>query len=866
MALADLFRPKHKHSNSNVRAAAVAAMDRDNMDLLVEVAERDRDSAIRKSAIAKIADPDILAKVAESQDDSKLRDYAIGLALKSWLADAIGSEDEAVAKAGFNHVAAHGGDKAIADVAGLAKSANVRAQALSRLEDERALMQVVRKSSHADEWSAAMARIEDPQLLRSIAIDEKRKDVAMVALDRIRDEAMLEEIVAKAKNKSVRTKAKRNKAELAKKNAPVSTVSDEEKRARAERSQLAREVEELAGGDEWIASREAVDAAEARWQELGTASDKVEKRFAKALKRYNKNHAIYGAAAAEAARKAEAAAKAEEERQARAEAPPAPITSVSAETAVAGAETSSESPPSASSETGTTETASPVVVAKNTAADLEAEDKRLDNQDDLERLCEDLEELQKTDQMKGFDRVLKDSDRARRKIGPLPKAVEDTLRERYDAARREAVIKLGDLRKAEDWKRWAAVPKMEAMVLRANAILTGEVETKNLGETLKTLQREWKELGAAPREKGEELWKVFKIICDEIYEKVKGERDSRSEEQRANLVLKEALVVRAEELQSSTEWQETSEIFKELQSEWKAIGAVPRRKSDGLWKRFRAACDAFFEARAPHLEEKFSEEADNLEAKTELIKEVEALAAKECTTPETLEEHLGAIRDLQGRWREIGKVAHRDFAALNDAYREACDKVYAKRSILEDAKREAEAAIVAELETQISECSDAGWDTDAAEIAAKVVDVVQKYRELDSSMPNYEELGNKVNSLVRTQLESEPAAYKGTVLDPERSAAAREKVIAKAEAMAPDEPEDDEGKTPEEIAEKLRAALADRALGGVLSKTGGRPAADIITELRAEWAEIGLVPGAAGTALAERFEAVCARLLSAESE
>jgi hypothetical protein len=881
MALADLFRPKHKHSNSHVRAAAVAAMDMDNLDLLVEVAERDGDSAIRKSAIAKIADPEILAKVAKSQDDSKLREYAMGRALKSWLADAISSEDVAVAKASFNHAAAHGGDKAIAEIAGLAKSAEVRAQALSRLEDERSLMQVVRKSSHSDEWKAALSRIHDPQLLRGIAIDEKRKDVATAALDRIEDVDLLEDIVHKAKNKSVRTKAKRTKAELAKKKVPVSTVPDEVKRARAERSQIAREIEDFVGGDEWIASRVAVDEAVARWEELGEGPDtKLIHRFAKALTRYNKNHAIYGAAALEAARKARAAEEAERADEQSAPvvqtAPvptPSPLepadsgaTSTGATSIAAASTAASSTASSTKSEPEAEKSSGAVVVAKGNSGDADAEDKRLDNQDDLERLCEELEELQNSKQMKGFDRVLKDTDKARRKIGGLPKAVEESLRERYDDARKKAVIRLGELRKADDWKRWAAVPKMEALVLRANALLSDEPEVKNRGEALKALQREWRELGAAPREKGEELWKVFKIICDEVYEKVKGERDSRSEEQRANLVLKEALVVRAEELQSSTEWQETSEIFKELQAEWKAIGAVPRRKSDGLWKRFRAACDAFFEARAPHLEEKFSEEADNLEAKTQLIKEVETLAAQECTTPETLEEHLAAVRELQGRWREIGKVAHREFAALNDAYKEACDKVYAKRSILEDAKREAQAAVVANLEEKISECSDAGWDTDASEVAANVVSVVHTYRELDAAMPGYEELGNKVASLVRAQLESEPAAYKGTVLDPERSAAARESVIAKAESMAPDEPEENEGKTPEEIAEKLRAALADRALGGVLSKTGGRPASEIVAELKAEWSEIGLVPGAAGAALAERFEAVCARILGAEGE
>ena len=839
MALADLFRPKHKHSNSEVRAAAVAAMDEENVDILVDIAKRDRDVAIRKAAIGKIEDPAILVQVAEAQDESNLRDYATGLAVKIWLAEAISSEDITLAKGSFNHAATHGGDKAIAEIAGQAKLAEVRGQALARLEDERALMQVVRKSNRPEEWREALGRIADASLLRSIAIDEKRKEVATAALDRIEDVSMLDEVVAKAKNKSIRNKAKRIKAELTKKSAPDSKISDEDKRDQAERTQLARQVEDLAGADEWVASRAVVDETEARWQELGDGGNtKIAKRFSKALARYNKNYDIYGKAALQAAQKVV---------QSESVPTPPPL----------------PDPPDPE-EAAEVVASEPVVTATSTESqeDRKAaeEDKRLDNQDDLERLCEQLEELHEMGQMKGFDRTLKDTDRDRRKVGALPKAVEESLRERYEEARRKAVIRLGELREADDWKRWAAVPKMEALVARAKTLLEDN-EGKRRGEALKTLQSEWKALGAAPREKGEELWKVFKATCDEVYEKVKGEREARNEEQRENLVKKEELCERAEALQSSTEWQETSELLKELQSEWKSVGPVPRRKSDGLWKRFRSACDAFFEARAPHLEEKFSEEAENLEAKTLLIKEVESLAAQECETPEALQEQLAAVREMQSRWREIGRVAHKEFTAINAAYKEACDKVYAKRELLTKAEREAEAAVIASLEEQISECADAGWDSDAADVAKKVVAIRQGYRDLDANIEGYEELGARVATLIRSQLESEPAAYKGTALDPERSAAAREKIIAKAEEIAP-EPEDNEGKSPEEIADKIREALADRALGGVLSKTAGRPAPEIVAELREQWSEIGPVPGAPGTELVARFDAVCERILA----
>lgn len=842
MAIADLFRPKHKHSKSEVRAAAVAAMSKEDVDLLVEVAKSDRDTSIRKSAIAKIADPDALKQVAESQDDGQLRAYASRLAVDIWVAKAISTDDVAVAKESFNHAATHGGDRALAEIAGNAQIAEVRTQALSRLADERALAQVVRKSQRAEDWQEALSRISDLSILRGIAIDEQRKEVAVAALDRIDDPAMLDEVVAKAKSKPVRNRAKRSRAAFAKLQVVSSPSSDRDKRERAERAQLVRHLERLAGGDEWVDSRVKADDASTRWRELGDGDDAdLARRFHKALARYNNNNEMYGAAAREAVAKAARAAEASS---------PAPTSPPHTDTPI---EVASEVPPEVVQ--ASTDEVQVSVPAAPSPKQVAEEDKRFDNQDDLERLCEELEELAVSKIMKGFDRALKDSDKRRRGIGPLPANTAEALRERYDEARRKAVIHLGELREADDWKRWAAVPKMEALVVRAKALLEDQ-ENKRIGESLKSLQKEWKELGPSPREKGDELWKVFKATCDEVYERVKAQRESRNEEQKENQVKKEALCERADELKTSTDWEATSAIFKEMQTEWKSIGPVQRRKADALWNRFRSACDEFFAARAPHLEDALSELSENLEAKQALIREIEELVASEGA----VEEQISAVREIQRRWRDIGNVARQEFEALGEAYKAACDAVYAKREAAADAQREAQIAVIKTLEEQIVTCADAGWDSDAGEIAKTVLEVRATYQALEPSIDGYEELGAKVASLIRSQLESEPGAYKGTALDPERSKEAREKLIAKGKAWAPEELNTSSA-SPEDIAAKLRGALADRALGGVLSKTGGRTPEELVAELRGEWATIAPLPGASGAALLEQFEAVCTGIL-----
>jgi hypothetical protein len=71
--------------------------------------------------------------------------------------------------------------------------------------------------------------------------------------------------------------------------------------------------------------------------------------------------------------------------------------------------------------------------------------------------------------------------------------------------------------------------------------------------------------------------------------------------------------------------------------------------------------------------------------------------------------------------------------------------------------------------------------------------------------------------------------------------------------------------TAEQIAAQLKAALSDRALGGVLSKNSGRPPTELIAELRESWARLGPVPGPEGEALESRFESACTKALAPRS-
>ena len=123
---------------------------------------------------------------------------------------------------------------------------------------------------------------------------------------------------------------------------------------------------------------------------------------------------------------------------------------------------------------------------------------------------------------------------------------------------------------------------------------------------------------------------------------------------------------------SSTEWKKATDQFIALQKQWKEIGAVPRKKSEQLWKRFRAACDTFFAERDKHAKPE-NDYYGNLKAKQRLIEEIKAYGLKGDESDQQ------AMHDFQNRWQEIGFVPFKEKDNVAKAYKDAMAKFAAAR-------------------------------------------------------------------------------------------------------------------------------------------------------------------------------------------
>lgn len=864
MGIADLFRPKYRHSDVKVRTEAVKALTHDDAAILVQIARSDRDIGVRRIAIEKIDEAPVLAEIAAAETERSLRDFAGERASQLWTSHAC-SDDESEANEAMAGIVKLGDQHALVEIAVNAALATIRKRAFGELRDPRALAELAKGDAPQDIRLAAVARIDDGDVLRAIAIDTTLKEVGLAAVDKLDDADRLENIAQKAKNKAVRQRARKivqemHEAERAKQK-PV--VPDEVKRRRAEKAQLIREVEGLADSFDFDKVAVQIKAAEEAWQKLGTPDD-GDDRFVKATERFWKRKDIYEqqARGADELRAVEREARAEKERaaaekQAQAKEAQGEAGEAKPDGVVDEQRAAREAEAKARREERDRRKAEDD--ARRAAEQAEREARKKEDAErataiaaSLTALCEDMEKLAESGSKDGraIDRLLQQAGKAFEQLGKVPADKRDTLGDRYTTARGKLVVRASELREAQDWQRFANVPKAEALIATAKE-MAAEESTPDLGNRLRQLQALWKEVGPMPQRRSKELWEQFKAECDRIYDKVKGFRAVEAEKFADVTKAKEALIAEAEALADSTDWTATANALKALQSRWKESGHLPRKQGDELWKRFRAACDKFFERRKPQLDAQRAEEMQNLAKKQALISRAQAVADA-APGEGGWGKAIAEIKKLQQQWKEIGFVPRRDADAVYKAFRAACDALFAKRDDARDAEANQHRDAIEQVKGEIADVLAGGDD-----VVARALAVRGKARELDSR-----ELTTAVDQMLRHVIATNADAVSGTELDPAAARTRREKVIAKALELLPKQaPTVTADAAPADIAAQLKQAMRSNAFGDL--RFSGRDPVEVVDELRTQWIEAGPVLDDEDRAQQARFDELTQRVLDA---
>ena len=290
-------------------------------------------------------------------------------------------------------------------------------------------------------------------------------------------------------------------------------------------------------------------------------------------------------------------------------------------------------------------------------------------------LCEKAEELLDEKSITKAFKALQKLHEDWKEIGPVPQDKKDEIWERFKAAtdkinqiRREHYAKIEEEQSGNLEAKKALCEKAEELVAEDYASVNAwQKKSTELSEIFGV----WKTVGPASKKDNEEIWQRFRSSMDTFFAKKKAFFAGLKDRQTENLERKTQLCIEAEGLMESTDWKSATEQMKKLQEEWKTIGPVPKRHADKVWKRFRAACDTFFNRKNEHFSGRRTEEEANLAAKKALLEEIKAFELGASRN-----ENMEAIKAFQKRWIEIGYVPMKHKDNINKEYRELIDGLF----------------------------------------------------------------------------------------------------------------------------------------------------------------------------------------------
>lgn len=294
------------------------------------------------------------------------------------------------------------------------------------------------------------------------------------------------------------------------------------------------------------------------------------------------------------------------------------------------------------------------------------------------QLCEEAEALVlEPSVINAFHRLQKLHEQWR-EIGPVANEYKDQLWDRF----REASSKINkrhqeyfDTLKEEQKKNLDL--KTELCVKAEELVAAPPVSRKEwnkASEQLIEIQKVWKTIGFAPKKDNTKIYERFRNACDRFFENKRNFYLQIKAEMETNLQLKNEICAQAESIQDSEEWKKTTDELIALQKRWKEIGPVARRHSDAVWKRFRAACDHFFERKAAHFSTIDTQYEENLKQKQALLEELKAFVEREDMANDGFE----TLKEMQRRWSEIGFVPIKQKEAIQSEYRKVVDAAFSK--------------------------------------------------------------------------------------------------------------------------------------------------------------------------------------------
>ncbi len=283
-------------------------------------------------------------------------------------------------------------------------------------------------------------------------------------------------------------------------------------------------------------------------------------------------------------------------------------------------------------------------------------------------LCEEAEKLLEINDIANSFKQLQLLHARWKEIGPIPKEQKEEIWERFKNTTTQINDKYHKFFESLKLEQENNLKIKEDICVRAENLAVADYQSYNdwnqATKAILDLQEEWKHSGTVIQKERNRIFKRFRTSCDTFFNRKRDFFNSQNEEQEKNLQLKIALCEKVEAIKDSTDWKATTNKIIAYQKEWQKIGAAPRKYSNKVWQRFRAACDIFFNNKNAHFKDLDDIQEKNLELKKALIEEVKLFSLSGNN-----EEDIEKLKAFQTRWGEIGFVPLKVKDSIQEEFR-----------------------------------------------------------------------------------------------------------------------------------------------------------------------------------------------------
>ena len=309
------------------------------------------------------------------------------------------------------------------------------------------------------------------------------------------------------------------------------------------------------------------------------------------------------------------------------------------------------------------------------------------NYETKKSLVEQLKKLSDNENIKEVEANIKKLQNEWEDIGPTKQELWEELKEDYWSTVKTIYDRIRSYYNEKREQKQENLVKKKGLIEKMKSVLELERDSvkewnKHTNEVL-DIQKEWKTIGFGPRKQNEEVWKNFRGLCDEFFDQKSEFFEEAQEEFDKIAVQKEKLIEKVDQLKDSTEWKDTAYKIIEIQKQWKKTGNAGRKNEPRLWKKFRAICNHFFDAKKAHFEEQEKAYDDNLKAKETLVEEL-----KSVKLDKDQEKSIEQLKDFSDRFAAIGFIPKSQKDAVYKSYKEVLDGHYDSLDIKGDKKEE----------------------------------------------------------------------------------------------------------------------------------------------------------------------------------